>query len=395
MRIAVLNPCVWLGKNSLHPYIGEFILRYKPLLYFNEPKFFAAFLARFSQAYGLPALLGQLPRVRFGEGALRAQADVLLCFNGASESPLGRPPQSFGGLKVFHLMDYFSHSGPRCAALQAGGVDYVMGYADHGKYDAFFRQYYAPYVGKVIPVPFSFGARFSNRTPFDKRFNKCIALGAVGPFVDEEALHSGKVKPENLSYEARDFFAGEPYLHKFRSMLRAHEQELHDILDSMLAGAKVENLYTPDQTLQDQSWVPKGSSARKMAGKNWNYNIPDVLNQYRMYTQCETLFNIPLGKVYEGTACGCALVCSDAPCFHDLGFEDGVNCLMHKPYDLASFRKRVQWGLDHPAELGQIAAAGEKLVRENYNAEKVAQRIYDSVLEIYNQRQSGQEKKKN
>ncbi len=381
MRFAVQNPYAWLGKNSLHPYVGEFILQYKPLLYFNDMKLWALFCARFAKEYGPLAMAGMLPRTVFDLASLNEKADVLLCFNGEAENPKGRAPAGFGGLKIFHVMDHFRNASAQYRALREGGVQYVMGYGDHAKCDPFFQKFYPEYAGRVIPVPFSYGERFADFTPFLSRHNKCVAIGSITPFVDEQALADGRMGLERMAPEAREFFGGK-YLQPFRCALRENEESLHLIMDSFLPGAKLAPLYKPTP-LPDKSWMPKLRLDRKMEGKRFDYNMVDVLNQYRMYTSCESVFTVAYAKTYEGCAAGCALACADLDCFADLGFEDGKNCLMHRRNDVAHFKERVEWGIAHPDELEQIARAGKEMVREKYSSGAVAQRLHEDIGRIF------------
>lgn len=370
MRVAVQNPIYWLGKNSLHPWVGQFILDFKPALYFTRPEYYALFLWRFAKEYGPANLLKVHGTPIFSEDALKPSADALVCFNGVPDREAGKIASRFDGLKIYHTMDYFSNSSACSSALEKGDVDYAMAYSNSGEYDPYFRKYFPKYRGRTIPVPFGFGERFRDFTPFGKRHPKCVAVGSVTP------LRSPKAAPDSPPSELEQFFSSDKYLHRFRDMLRANEADLHPVLDSFLAGAKVQNLYSPNLSVKNDSWVGRFAPARKFEGKRFDYNIVDVFNQYMMFTTCETVLNFPNAKIFEGAAAGCGIVCSGGKWHSDLGLVDGENCIMHKQYDLADFRKRAEWALSHRGELEAISANGKKLVREKYSPQAIAKALY-------------------
>jgi len=382
MKIALLNPAIWLGKNSLHPYVGELILHHKPILYFNDMEYFGAFCYRFQKEYGVAKFLEQIPRFVFGLKTLNDKTDALLCFNGAPEKKLGAPVSGFSGIQIFHVMDYFRNSKEQSEILEKGGVKYVFAYTDHFKHDAFFRKYYPQYKNRVIPVAFSFGERFEDYTPFGERHEKCVAIGSITPFVDKMALETGKLSKIMMGYEAAEFFSPVETIHPDRKMLRDNETKLSDILDSFLPSAKTKNIYAARSEIPDKSWVPKKVSSADMSGKRSNYNIVDVLNQYKMFIHGETVFNVVWAKSFEGCAAGCVLVCSDGEWNREFGFEDKVNCIMHKNGDVDSVRAAIGWGLKNPQKLEKIAISGKELVREKYSPKVVADYIVNRTVEI-------------
>jgi hypothetical protein len=355
MRLAVQNPC-FLFEDQDRNFLGfnfAFLLLYQPVIFSPKPGF--ARRAKWYLQWKLGLLrAGLIPaafRVVFDATELNRHADVLVCFNGRPDLPYNAPPREFRGLKVWHVLDYVFRATESARALEAGGVDAVLGYADHGRYCPFFQRYYSRYVGRCIPVPFGFGARFANRTPFRDRIPKAVALGSVNP-VDDPAVACR----DDLADYVR-FHAGVRWTHQWRRMLVDHEADLADVMDS----------YLPH--------FPKT--------KDPSYDAPGLLNRYMLFANDEGLMAFPPARTYEGVAAGAVLVCSDHPCYADLGFRDGVNCVVHRRHDLTSFRERLEYYLGRLDELVAIAAAGTALVRGRWTHEGVARHVHAALQTLY------------
>lgn len=347
MNIAIHNP-MFSGAAGLNGWIVEFIKLYKPAFYISDIRYIPRLLY-FMQRHALPSLQHTF---LFSTKDVRAYADVLLGFNGHPYRQESRPVKEFLGLKIYHLMDYTFFPSQSNKALIDAGVDFVFGYARHDLYCPFFQKAYPSYQGKVIPVPFGFAERFKAKTPLEERKNKVIALGAVNSFSDP--VHDiDDFKELNTFFLER----GERFMHKFRRMLVENEQGLSDIMDSKLP-------HFPQV-------------------KDFGYDIVQVLNQYKMFVSCESLLYFPAAKTFEGPASGTALICSDHPCFGDLGFQDGINCITHRQFDLGNFREKASFYISHPEQLLQIQYAGTSYVRENFNHKKIAEYVYGEIEKRY------------
>ncbi|OGL89241.1 hypothetical protein A3H75_02935 [Candidatus Uhrbacteria bacterium RIFCSPLOWO2_02_FULL_51_9] len=355
MRIAIQNPhrTAGYGDIGIHNYVVDLIRNEHPIIYLTKKLFYLDWI-RFARKNRLAL---EDYTVIFSDKTLTAQADVLLNFSGQPTVEENIMPKDFTGLKIAHVMDYMGQATENHAALRAQGVDYVFGYAAHDKHCAFFQTYYPSYVGRVIPVPFGFHPRFTNQKPFAERARMVAALGSVSVFGSR--LHGAPFR------EAVDFFLfkqREPFMHKFRRMLQEREREFAHIMVSRLP-------HYPQES-------------------DFKYDLVAELNTYQLFTSCESLFYFPAAKTFEGPAAGGVLVCSENPCFTDLGFEDGVNCVKHKEFDPADFRVNVEAALGNQEKLAAIAAAGAALVRDRYSHSAIAKTIIASCAKLLDTRQS-------
>jgi hypothetical protein len=353
MRIAVHNPRFFTDPvGNYNGYNLAFVRQYKPLIFLSGLTRGRLFrIRRQMQACGLnPDDYTFL----LTESALRRHSDVLINFNGLPYVRGNGPVRRFPGLKIWHAFEYVFNANESYALLKAGGVDAVMGYADHGRYCPFFQAHYPEYVGRVIPVPFGFGERFVNTTPFSDRLAKVVALGAVNPVKDPLAHRFGDLS----AYEA--FYHNQIWTHAWRHLLREHKESLPDLMDCFLP--------TPPAT------------------KSFNYDAVAMLNRYQLFANDEGLMNFPPARTYEGVAAGAVLVCSDHPVYSDLGFVDGVNCLRHPRHDIYGFRARVTAALADPAQLGRIAATGTAMVRSRFSHAAVAEKLHADIAALYHGR---------
>ncbi len=353
MKLAIQNPhrTAGYGDIGIHNYVVDFIRNERPIIYLTKKLFYLDWL-RFVRKNHLTL---EDYTVIFSIKTLNANADVLLNFSGQTTVEENAMPKDYAGLKIAHVMDYMSQATENHAALRAQGVDYVFGYATHDKHCAFFQTYYPSYVDRVIPVPFGFHPRFTNQKPFAERARMVAALGSVSVFGSR--LHGVPFR------EAVDFFLfkqHEPFMHKFRRMLQEREREFAHVMVSRLP-------HYPQES-------------------DFKYDLVAELNAYQLFTSCESLFYFPAAKTFEGPAAGSVLVCSEHPCFTDLGFQDGVNCITHKEFDTADFRAKVEAALENQEKLAAIAHAGTALVRERYSHSAIAKAIVASCAELLDTR---------
>jgi glycosyltransferase involved in cell wall biosynthesis len=319
MKIGILNPNwgFFSGEKTLHRWAEFFIEEYATdILSYEEAKTYTG--------------------------------DMIVCLNGRPDLLANCPPKEFKGIKVVHLMDHVFRVEETLRALEVNGIDFLLCYNDHDLFDPFFQHYYKDYIGKVLAVPFGYDSRFINTTPFGARTNKVVALGSVNPTSDPLCLED--IKEFAQFWKERD----EPFTHKWRKMLSDNREDLKEIMDSRLP--------VFPQT------------------KDFEYDIVAEYNKYKMFTTCESIMNYPSVKTFEGMACGSVLVCSDDPCYLQLGLVNSINCIKHSKYDLNEFKEKIEYYQNNEEELKAIAIQGERFVREFYNPEKIAKRLYKDLI---------------
>lgn len=358
MRIALQSPNFFFSdpNRNFTGYETEFARAHSSVIYLPGWKW------RLTRGRGYQALLERhgIDKDRyefaFSIDELRRKADALICFNYLPHAVENVPPRGFHGLKVWHTMDFVFNAPAANRAMEKGGVTAAMGYCDHSRHSAYFRVAYPRFSGRVIPLPFGFGARFSVEAESVPRIPKVIALGSVNP-VAENSLP----KVANVDAYAR-FYSDQRWTHRWRRCIVENLSRITDLVDSQLP-----------------VWPET---------KNPSYDAVDMLRNYAMFLNDEGLMAFPPARTYEGMAAGALLVGNQHSCYADFGFLDGVNCILHKPQNLEDFRRRVEEVLSHPAKLQSLADAGRDFVRSRYSHPAIADELHRRLLHLWEGRES-------
>lgn len=359
MRVALHNP-QFLTDLKFHGYVRHLIsnglIKY---IYISEPKVRGAtwLLKRIvvNKDVFLKELISSGVELIFSVEELNRKADVLVDFSLMTRRldhtiPAGL--KKFSGLKFFHIGDYFwYHRGSeKSEALSRAGVDHLFGYARHDLHCAYFRSTFPQYSGKVWGLPFGYGDAFSMKTPIADRKGKIVAVGSV--------VHMRPLDQEALNYiEPATYFPDLAWMHPFRRDLALSGESLSEIMDSKLP-------MFPQQ-------------------RDTQTDLVSAFNTYLGYVTCESVYNFPSAKTYEGMACGSALFCADLPCNQELGLLHGENCVMFTNRDLNCFQKRAREYLRERDFLETIALSGRDYVRSRFSHRAIAELISSIIERVY------------
>lgn len=285
----------------------------------------------------------------FSVSELNKKCDALLNFNShLGETQFNPMLKKFNGIKIYHVNDYFWNQPGSVLnkLLESIGVDYLMGYASHDKHCNYFQSTFKNYIGKIIPVPFGFSERFVSQVPFQERENKAVALGSVNPLRPLEY-------PVKNFRESADFFPDETWLHKFRREMVLQKAKIKPFVDSML---------------------PEFPQI-----KDFQYDLVEKFNEYRMFIADESIFNFPPAKYFEGPACGCVLLCADHDCNREFGFKDSENCIMYEVGNIDNLLDKVLYYMKNEDNLFGIQQRGTTFVRSSFSHKQVATNLYKTI----------------
>jgi hypothetical protein len=201
--------------------------------------------------------------------------------------------------KVHHLMDYNFEPVNFADKLASSGTNYLLGYADHGKYCNFYKMYFGQLNLPLLAVPFGVSPRYTcGETDKLLRINKLLGVGALNPIDDPLA-------PANSLVEFTNYFSSK-FSHRFRAEFRQSATQY-----SML----------------------KDFFPRPPKTKDSNLDIPSLLKKYQFFLNDPSVLQFPPARTYEGVACGSIMVAPDNLCFRDIGFSHLNNCIFFSPSD--------------------------------------------------------------
>jgi hypothetical protein len=363
MKIALHNVHL-LPNLQFHSYVYELLVKKKVhVLFFSDPSGFSYIQAiyRYIKYDNFRSRLDKIDwasfDIVFSAKELNNRADVLLnlnliCFD-RIDSEFSDSVKKFDGLKVFHIGDYFGYRPASITnkKLESVGVNYLLGYSMHDKYCRYFSNYFPKFNNKVWTLPFGFAPRFDVSNPFNSRINKCVAVGSVNPLRPLNDNLESYIEPAN-------FFPDELWFHIFRRKIILNKNYLSNEIDSML---------------------PEFPQI-----KDFKYDLPSKFNEYKMFVACESIYNFPPAKYYEGMACGTVLLCSDHECNIEIGLDDGVNCVMFKQNDIIDFKEKVNFYQINADKLTEISNNALDFVSTNYNHNNVIDLLINSISLMYN-----------
>lgn len=317
-------------------------------------------------------------KVYFGLRKLRPESDVIFTFarsiiNVSEKNKLKL--HEFKGIVLVHFTHYFQKTESLLGYIK--NIPHCIIIAENNLVqNAFFKEYF-PFIEEVYQLPYTFSDRFVlQEKDFEKRINKCIALGTLCP-ADEKEFCS--------------FFKGESALQPMRRILYGQSHRFSQEIDSFIKGfvdirilkkinpedsffIKIMKKLLPYVILERIIPVPQR--------EYFKFDIVKQYNQYRMFVCPEEAIGLPSVNVFEGMACGCAYIGINDPMYTNLGMSPGAHYIAYKENDIEDLASKIRYYQAHPQELREIAINGYNFVRENFTKKKVAEVFWNDLEKI-------------
>ena len=346
MRMAFYKPdyLTWEASSKIyqfHGYMTCFLNKYVDVIY----AYSADKRKTYEQALNRRGLSNHYTYV-YSLDALNEQCDVLIMPGITYKLPYAEEIGHFKGVKIQHLFDYYLDCKYAAEYYTKIGIDYVIGHCQMDRHCPLFNKYYSSFVGRVINLPMGYSDRFRCKTSFDNRENKAIAVGSLLPI--KSITDFGVV-------EMVEMFPDAKYMTPVREFVRFHEAELNDCIDTRF---------------------PTSST-----GRDYSFDMVDLLNQYKMFINDEAIFNMPLCKTFEGIACGSVMVAQHNEIFHDLGFIPDKNYISFTKNDYSEMVDKVRYYQSNPHILSQLQEKSLQLA-ERYTHEKIADVLYKKITDV-------------
>lgn len=283
--------------------------------------------------------------------------------------------REFKGIVFVHFTHYFQKTESLLRYIKNIPHSIIVAENDLTN-NSFFKTYF-PFIEEVYQLPYTFSDRFAlQEKDFEKRINKCIALGTLCP-ADEK--------------EFRSFFRGESVLQPMRKIIYDQGSQFPQEIDSFIKGftdirilkkinsedsffIKIMKKLLPYVILERVIPVPQR--------EYFKFDIVKQYNQYKMFVCPEEAIGLPSINVFEGMACGCAYLGIDSPMYRNLGMLPGVHYIAYRENDIEDLASKIRYYQAHPQELREIAMNGYNFVRENFTKKKVAEAFWNDLEQI-------------
>ena len=280
---------------------------------------------------------------------LNSRYDVLLDLNLLTTSLDSELPLSlrrFEGIKLAHVGDYFAYhsSLDKNNRLKEIGTTALLGYCMHDHHCDFFREHYKDFLGKVWGIPMSFSKRFRKYNEFENRKDMAISLGSLFKLNNESFS-------KKTFFEAENFFENEAWFHRFREKLFRYSDEIRDLVFCGIPNPNKKNSIRLD--------------------------LVEAFNSYKFFVTCETVFNFPTAKIFEGIACGSILLASNNTIYKELGFINNKHFISFENEDLNNMQDKILYFLENEPMLKEIAHNSHSLVMAKFNPKSISSYLID------------------
>lgn len=229
-----------------------------------------------------------------------------------------------------------------------------------------YNYFYSWFQNRFIVIPFVFGDRFKDITPFSKRKNICFSTGTI---VDNDEITQ---------------FYGDPCCQPTRRQVFENQELLKGFVDcfnSRYSENDRKSLVSNNNFIRSM----QGIYAKLFTGKQkkyFSFNMAAKFNEYKMCLVGEDVMGIPGVGFVEGMACGCAYIGQTIGYYEDYGMKEGVHYI---GYDgtLDDLKSKIRYYQqpEHQMELEKIAKTGCAYVRKNFCGPVIAEKFINQLIE--------------
>lgn len=254
-------------------------------------------------------------------------------------------------IKIIHLSHYMNDIAVKSTNAKILNIDYFIAENNLYKSSSFFRKFFDFYNKDVYLLPFIAQERFVNKKRFQDRKNKCIGLGSLNLFTDNDTP---------MLNDFITFYNSDTY-HPMRKELFFNKSYISEQIDVLISSHYDKDCKNVSQT------------------KYYQFDIVEKYNEYKMVVVPEELNDLPSIGFIECIASGCVYVGIDSNMYKDIGLIPDVHYIS---YDgtLENLIKKINFYQNETLKLEEIYRNSFDFYNKNLKAKLVFSKFY-SFLE--------------
>lgn len=293
--------------------------------------------------------------------------DIVLAYNICADSL--RDLHKINAIKTL-CMIHFSGRAHEDAIIKTSGIDCYYNECNLEETSEIFRKFYSVKKPWIV-IPFVYASRFKKTKPFNQRKNKAFSVGTI----------TYKTHPEFIEVY------GDPCDQPIRKAVKDNPELFANTADcyssDYLEDDNVKEIKASDNPISKMYKRIYNRFNTGQQKKYFSFNMVDKFNEYKMHIVGEEILGIPGIGYVEGMACGSAYIGLDSPMYRDLGLIPGVHYISYDGTKEGLKSTIEFWQKpENQIKLEEIANNGYKFVTENFNGEKVAKRLIESIIEL-------------
>lgn len=286
--------------------------------------------------------------------------DIIILYNLLSDTFRGM--EKVEAIKIVSFL-HFHGNAQDAPRIKNAGIMAILNEVNLSQTCDLFKKYYDINLPWTI-IPFISEKRFKRIKPFSERKKKAFSVGTI----------TYKTHPEFIEVY------GDPCDQPIRKAVKSNPEFFKDTADC----------YSSDYNEDDDVKVvtskdnPFSAFLKRLHNrlnngrqkKYFSFDMVEKFNEYKMHIVGEEILGIPGIGYVEGMACGSAYIGLDSPMYRDLGLLPGVHYIAYDGTK-EGLRETVEYWQrpENQEELEQIAKRGCEFVRNNFNGNKVAEKL--------------------
>lgn len=263
-------------------------------------------------------------------------------------------------IKIFHFTHYNQNTSLIAKNFERLKWDFIIAENNLKKSD-YFNNFFKYFSKEVYTLPFTYGKRYNNTKPFDKRRNMCLSVGAIINIKDYKGL-----------FDDFTYFYHTDTIQPLRKEILNDMDKITDYIETANANFKTDKSSIWGKIKKIIFWYKH---------TYFKFDMVEKFNQYKMFVCGEELGDLPGIWFVEWMACGSAYIGKIHTMYTDLGLVPWVHYIWYNG-TLKDVIEKIKYYQEHEEELEKIAKNGYEFVKNRLSWEVVAENFYNDLVTL-------------